>query len=293
MRGYYRDDGLEFEAERATATMSRLLSEPLWGRVYLIEDGGRVASATSRFASVSASSSAVTMHTSMSCFVRLRASWSRACAARVGVRDEVRVVVGLCCLALRGRPRECCGSTAVCSARLRQARSLLPHDSIRRDAYMKHLLGLLMGGWLAMYCWSTPRTSRAGRSRPTISCNAWKSRTPTSWFWMCGRPRNSWRRHSRRDQYPPRSIAESARRDCGREKQGYRRVLPQRSAQRNRAGSARCGRIHECSPLGRRHAEVAGREAAARAIKALLVVSEQARKRGIFRSISASRPSAR
>ena len=42
MRGYYRDDGLEFEAERATATMSRLLSEPLWGRVYLIEDGGGV-----------------------------------------------------------------------------------------------------------------------------------------------------------------------------------------------------------------------------------------------------------
>jgi ribosomal protein S18 acetylase RimI-like enzyme len=37
MRGYYRDDGLEFDAVRATATMGRLLSEPQWGRVYLIE----------------------------------------------------------------------------------------------------------------------------------------------------------------------------------------------------------------------------------------------------------------
>ena len=37
MAGYYRDDGLEFDAGRAERTMSRLLAQPQWGRVVLIE----------------------------------------------------------------------------------------------------------------------------------------------------------------------------------------------------------------------------------------------------------------
>ena len=41
MRGYYRDDGLEFDAPRAAATLGRLLAEPQWGRVYFIESEGR------------------------------------------------------------------------------------------------------------------------------------------------------------------------------------------------------------------------------------------------------------
>lgn len=40
MRGYYRDDGLAFDPDRARATVSRLLSEPQWGRVYLIQADG-------------------------------------------------------------------------------------------------------------------------------------------------------------------------------------------------------------------------------------------------------------
>lgn len=36
MRGYYRDDGLAFDLERATRTLHRLLSEPQWGRVDLL-----------------------------------------------------------------------------------------------------------------------------------------------------------------------------------------------------------------------------------------------------------------
>ena len=40
MRGYYRDDGLEF-GQRQRDAMSRLLKEPQWGRVYLLEIGTR------------------------------------------------------------------------------------------------------------------------------------------------------------------------------------------------------------------------------------------------------------
>jgi|HigsolmetaAR202D_1030399.scaffolds.fasta_scaffold00343_3 GNAT superfamily N-acetyltransferase len=39
MQGYYRDDELRFDAVRAHAAMSRLLAEPQWGRVILIEVG--------------------------------------------------------------------------------------------------------------------------------------------------------------------------------------------------------------------------------------------------------------
>jgi ribosomal protein S18 acetylase RimI-like enzyme len=42
MRGYYRDDGLDFDASRAHATVARLLAEPHWGRVYLIESAGQI-----------------------------------------------------------------------------------------------------------------------------------------------------------------------------------------------------------------------------------------------------------
>ncbi|MBB6093315.1 ribosomal protein S18 acetylase RimI-like enzyme [Povalibacter uvarum] len=43
MRGYYRDDGLGFDAEESGAVMARLLNEPQWGRVWLGEvDGGAV-----------------------------------------------------------------------------------------------------------------------------------------------------------------------------------------------------------------------------------------------------------
>lgn len=41
MRGYYADDGLAFELERASTTMSRLLNEPHWGRVLLLESHER------------------------------------------------------------------------------------------------------------------------------------------------------------------------------------------------------------------------------------------------------------
>jgi diamine N-acetyltransferase len=37
MRGYYRDDGLRFDAEQSRATLLRLLQEPQWGRVWLAE----------------------------------------------------------------------------------------------------------------------------------------------------------------------------------------------------------------------------------------------------------------
>jgi GNAT superfamily N-acetyltransferase len=39
MRGYYSDDGLQFDAAASAATMTRLLEEPQWGRVFLIEVG--------------------------------------------------------------------------------------------------------------------------------------------------------------------------------------------------------------------------------------------------------------
>ncbi|HEY5809052.1 MAG TPA: GNAT family N-acetyltransferase [Povalibacter sp.] len=43
MRGYYRDDGLEFDARKSAATMGRLLGEPQWGQVWLAEvDGSAV-----------------------------------------------------------------------------------------------------------------------------------------------------------------------------------------------------------------------------------------------------------
>lgn len=42
MRGYYRDDGLSFDEDRARATASRLLAEPQWGCVYFIEDGTNI-----------------------------------------------------------------------------------------------------------------------------------------------------------------------------------------------------------------------------------------------------------
>jgi ribosomal protein S18 acetylase RimI-like enzyme len=38
MQGYYRDDGLEFSQVQLSA-MLRLLQEPQWGRVYLLEVG--------------------------------------------------------------------------------------------------------------------------------------------------------------------------------------------------------------------------------------------------------------
>ena len=41
MRGYYRDDVLRFDEARARTAMSRLLAEPQWGRVILIEIGTR------------------------------------------------------------------------------------------------------------------------------------------------------------------------------------------------------------------------------------------------------------
>ena len=37
MRGYYRDDGLSFDAEHSRATLLRLLQEPHWGRAWLAE----------------------------------------------------------------------------------------------------------------------------------------------------------------------------------------------------------------------------------------------------------------
>ena len=37
MQGYYRDDHLEFDAQRHPATLARLLQEPQWGRVWLIQ----------------------------------------------------------------------------------------------------------------------------------------------------------------------------------------------------------------------------------------------------------------
>jgi ribosomal protein S18 acetylase RimI-like enzyme len=40
MRGYYRDDGLEFDQARAASTMARLLEQPQWGFVLLVESGG-------------------------------------------------------------------------------------------------------------------------------------------------------------------------------------------------------------------------------------------------------------
>lgn len=39
MRGYYEDDGLAFESARASSAASRLLAEPQWGRIYVIEAG--------------------------------------------------------------------------------------------------------------------------------------------------------------------------------------------------------------------------------------------------------------
>jgi ribosomal protein S18 acetylase RimI-like enzyme len=40
MRGYYRDDGLPFDADRAAAVMSRLLAEPQWGFVLVLDSPG-------------------------------------------------------------------------------------------------------------------------------------------------------------------------------------------------------------------------------------------------------------
>jgi ribosomal protein S18 acetylase RimI-like enzyme len=37
MRGYYRDDGLEFDERHARATLGRLLAEPQWGGVLIAE----------------------------------------------------------------------------------------------------------------------------------------------------------------------------------------------------------------------------------------------------------------
>ena len=37
MQGYYRDDHLEFDATRQRAALCRLLQEPQWGRVWLIQ----------------------------------------------------------------------------------------------------------------------------------------------------------------------------------------------------------------------------------------------------------------
>ena len=43
MRGYYRDDGLSFDAGRAAATMERLLAEPQWRGAWLLEADGVIA----------------------------------------------------------------------------------------------------------------------------------------------------------------------------------------------------------------------------------------------------------
>jgi ribosomal protein S18 acetylase RimI-like enzyme len=43
MRGYYRDDGLSFDAGRAAATMARLLAEPQWGGAWVLEAEGAIA----------------------------------------------------------------------------------------------------------------------------------------------------------------------------------------------------------------------------------------------------------
>lgn len=40
MRGYYRDDGLEFDPDQSVAVMTRLLCETHWGRVLLGENDG-------------------------------------------------------------------------------------------------------------------------------------------------------------------------------------------------------------------------------------------------------------
>jgi ribosomal protein S18 acetylase RimI-like enzyme len=40
MRGYYRDDGLPFDVDRAAAVMSRLLAEPQWGFVLILDLAG-------------------------------------------------------------------------------------------------------------------------------------------------------------------------------------------------------------------------------------------------------------
>jgi ribosomal protein S18 acetylase RimI-like enzyme len=40
MRGYYRDDGLLFELDGAAAVMSRLLAEPQWGFVLVLDTPG-------------------------------------------------------------------------------------------------------------------------------------------------------------------------------------------------------------------------------------------------------------
>jgi ribosomal protein S18 acetylase RimI-like enzyme len=40
MRGYYRDDGLPFDHDRAAAVMSRLLAEPQWGFVLVLDSPG-------------------------------------------------------------------------------------------------------------------------------------------------------------------------------------------------------------------------------------------------------------
>lgn len=40
MRGCYRDDGLQFDGVRAGTTMARLLAEPQWGYVLLVESQG-------------------------------------------------------------------------------------------------------------------------------------------------------------------------------------------------------------------------------------------------------------
>lgn len=37
MRGYYRDDHLQFELQQQRAAMLRLLEEPQWGRVWLMQ----------------------------------------------------------------------------------------------------------------------------------------------------------------------------------------------------------------------------------------------------------------
>lgn len=42
MRGYYRDDGLPFDARRAAAAMARLLAEPQWGGAWLLEVDGAI-----------------------------------------------------------------------------------------------------------------------------------------------------------------------------------------------------------------------------------------------------------
>jgi ribosomal protein S18 acetylase RimI-like enzyme len=42
MRGYYRDDGLEFDERRSGGAMARLIAEPQWGRVWLLQLDGAV-----------------------------------------------------------------------------------------------------------------------------------------------------------------------------------------------------------------------------------------------------------